>query len=519
MRRRADPACAFAFKQGAFSLFLHGKSPHSHASKEKYVAKLARTFYLCSSAAALKGTLSCLASVEAIQTPTALAINRSQWGMRRRAGRKGPEKNFAGESADNALISHDSLPKMEEIGTNFRRFGSSRTHPGSADDASLKSPSARPKANAAFTRGVIREYLRAQSVGPEMVPQRLEKIDSAPGSGMAPEASNPQDLVRGTSGDAATGRGGRARRHKPQELQLLAPKSLKSLTHEQSLRQSALPLDPGPAVQAEPLLRQVGGLVSHLLRAVDPVAEIDVRQAESAGLLDMVENHEAAEGAAGVMRRIEGIDQRQPVRQPVGEANRVERAGALIVARRLAQAVFDELGVDVGVLDHHGEVERRHIGHAALGMASVEIGAEQGEMLVGRLRRDQVPDEIGVHAQRPALAFVGAEIVDQHPHRHAGPAALASGPVCDGLRAAEAGLGKEVVQRSGPLAHQMGEDLSFLLARQVRARRRRGQIELRGVAHFPGHAFPRSPRSILSLAALSPQRARAAICFTAAARL
>ena len=32
---------------------------------------------------------------------------------------------------------------------------------------------------------------------PEMAPQRLEKIESAPGNGMASEASNPQDLVRG----------------------------------------------------------------------------------------------------------------------------------------------------------------------------------------------------------------------------------------------------------------------------------------------------------------------------------
>ena len=41
-------------------------------------------------------------------------------------------------------------------------------------------------------------------------------------------------------------------------------------------RPSTLPLHPRPAVQAEALLRQVGGLVAHLLRALDPIAEIDV---------------------------------------------------------------------------------------------------------------------------------------------------------------------------------------------------------------------------------------------------
>jgi hypothetical protein len=35
----------------------------------------------------------------------------------------------------------------------------------------------------------------AKQKRPEMAPQRLEKIESAPGNGMGSEASNPQDLV------------------------------------------------------------------------------------------------------------------------------------------------------------------------------------------------------------------------------------------------------------------------------------------------------------------------------------
>jgi hypothetical protein len=42
-----------------------------------------------------------------------------------------------------------------------------------------------------------REDLTAKRSRPEMPPQRLEKIESAPGNGMAPEDSNPQDLVHG----------------------------------------------------------------------------------------------------------------------------------------------------------------------------------------------------------------------------------------------------------------------------------------------------------------------------------
>jgi hypothetical protein len=39
---------------------------------------------------------------------------------------------------------------------------------------------------------------------PEMAPQGLEKIESAPGNGMASEASNPQDVVRGRGWPCAT---------------------------------------------------------------------------------------------------------------------------------------------------------------------------------------------------------------------------------------------------------------------------------------------------------------------------
>src|ERR1700685_386612 len=42
---------------------------------------------------------------------------------------------------------------------------------------------------------------------PEMAPQRLEKIESAPGNGMVSEASKPQHLVHGRAADPALRRG------------------------------------------------------------------------------------------------------------------------------------------------------------------------------------------------------------------------------------------------------------------------------------------------------------------------
>jgi hypothetical protein len=48
-----------------------------------------------------------------------------------------------------------------------------------------------------------REDLTAKRSRPEMAPQRLEKIVSAPGNGMVAEDSNPQDLVHGRAAGRA----------------------------------------------------------------------------------------------------------------------------------------------------------------------------------------------------------------------------------------------------------------------------------------------------------------------------
>jgi hypothetical protein len=48
-----------------------------------------------------------------------------------------------------------------------------------------------------------REDLTTKRSWPEMAPQRLEKIESAPGNGIGSETSNPQDLVSGRAADRA----------------------------------------------------------------------------------------------------------------------------------------------------------------------------------------------------------------------------------------------------------------------------------------------------------------------------
>ena len=163
------------------------------------------------------------------------------------AGEFGLRKKFSPEtrrSADNPLISPDPPPRMEGIGSDFRRFGSSWTRPGGAPDASLKSLGARLEAYAGFRRGVLRQCPREWSVGLEMAPQRLEEIDSAPGNGMASGASKPQDLAQWRVA-AAVPAVSRLRQRGTE----IAPKPLQSLARGQNCAAAqnsgaGLPLNP-----------------------------------------------------------------------------------------------------------------------------------------------------------------------------------------------------------------------------------------------------------------------------------
>jgi hypothetical protein len=65
-----------------------------------------------------------------------------------------------------------------------------------------------------------------------MAPQRLEKIESAPGNGMGSLASNLQDLVHGRAADRAGLRLRSRENGKIAKLQKKAPNVLKSLDAE-----------------------------------------------------------------------------------------------------------------------------------------------------------------------------------------------------------------------------------------------------------------------------------------------
>ena len=154
-----------------------------------------------------------------------------------------------------------------------------------------------------------------------------------------------------------------------------------------------------------------------------------------------------------------------------------------------AAAVFDDAGLDMAVLHHHRVVQHGHVGHAAMAMALVEIGAEHRILLGGRHRAALLADDVGIAGQDLAEIARGPELVGDDADGNAGPALVAGRPIGDRLAAPETAMGQQVVEVAGLVADQMGEHLALVPARQIRAGRGRRQIELRGITRMLGHGM------------------------------
>src|SRR5262249_56885489 len=108
--------------------------------------------------------------------------------------------------------------------------------------------------------------------------------------------------------------------------------------------------------------------------------------------------------------------------------------------------VFDEASVDVAVFDHHGVVEHRHVGHAAMPMARIEIGTEDRILFRGRGRRAHVAYHVGIALGDPAHVARRSKIGRNHAHRDTGAATLAGRAVSYGLAAAETAVRQQIVE-------------------------------------------------------------------------
>ena len=114
---------------------------------------------------------------------------------------------------------------------------------------------------------------------------------------------------------------------------------------------------------------------------------------------DVIEDHEGAERAVALhpdRRTNRPSTGRRSSTSVSATASSSPAPRPLMRGVGAAPAVFDQAGLDMAVLDHHGVVEHRHVGHAAVAMAGVEIGAEHRILLGGRHRDAHLADDVGI---------------------------------------------------------------------------------------------------------------------------
>ena len=170
--------------------------------------------------------------------------------------------------------------------------------------------------------------------------------------------------------------------------------------------------------------------------------------------------------------------------------------------------VLGHEGVDDAVLHHHRVVEHGHVGHAAVGVARVDVAAEQRVLLGGRRRLQPAGDEVAVGLDHAAQRARRLELAHHHAHRDARLAALAIGHVGDVLAAAEAALEQVVDQRRRLVVGEVGEQLALEAARQIGAGLRRRDVELGEMLLLLAHTASRAPHC----GAMIGEGARASKC-------
>ena len=204
-------------------------------------------------------------------------------------------------------------------------------------------------------------------------------------------------------------------------------------------------------------------LVAHLARAIDPIAEIDEGEPEAPRKLDLLEDHVGAEAARRLVRIVEAVDHGDAVAEAVAQRDADQRRVAGLRVR--LQPIFGDARLDHAVLDHQRIVEHRHLGHAAVAVARVDIGAEQRILLGAWGRLHARRHHVAVCPRDPVQRAPGPEGIDQNPHRHAGRAGVAIGHVGDVLAAPETALKQIVDEEARFLPGEMGKQLPLQPAR------------------------------------------------------
>src|SRR5690606_30754654 len=80
-----------------------------------------------------------------------------------------------------------------------------------------------------------------------------------------------------------------------------------------------------PTAAGQPLLGLKSGLVAHLPRALDPIAQVEIGQTERTCVLDVLEDHVRAEAATRHFRIVKAIDHGNAIGEAIAKRYRGQR--------------------------------------------------------------------------------------------------------------------------------------------------------------------------------------------------
>src|SRR5690242_19330267 len=185
---------------------------------------------------------------------------------------------------------------------------------------------------------------------------------------------------------------------------------------EYSMLARVPPPQPAPGAADEALDRLELRLVRHLRAFADPVAEVEVGQAQALARLDLPQHVVGAEARAAPVGLVEGVDRRKAVGQVVDDRHHDELA---------VLAELDQPRVDATLQEKVRILVAAVVVHAAARMALGLVAQVKRVVLEAKLQRLRCGDEAAVLLERAALRAVGGELGGRDAHRHAGAAGIA----------------------------------------------------------------------------------------------
>src|SRR6185503_8184757 len=153
-----------------------------------------------------------------------------------------------------------------------------------------------------------------------------------------------------------------------------------------------------------------------------------MRKTHALPAADAVQYHVGAETAPLQLRVKKGVDEGEAVIENIEEDRGHERF-AILIAAAAGQPIFDDAGIHKAFINHCGEIEHGHVGHAAVVVARVDIAAKQRILFGGGLGVHDLRLKVEVRRQCSAEASRPSELVYRHPHRNTCPASITGRPI------------------------------------------------------------------------------------------